>query len=92
MLGKLIDGTLITPSEMEKKKIIITNPSEESLKFNLGYKDLIIDEEPVYDEMTQYLQPIYEETDLVIIQHWEVKNYSDIEEVSIIESGEFINA
>ena len=79
MLGKLIDGILITPSEMEKKKIVITNPSEESLKFNLGYKDLIIDEQPEYDEATQYLQSIYEETDLVIIQHWEVKDYPDIE-------------
>ena len=28
---------------MEKKKIVITNPGEESLKFNLGYKDLIIE-------------------------------------------------
>lgn len=91
MLGKLMDGILITPSEMEKKKIIITNPSEESLKFNLGYKDLIIDEQPEYDETTQYLQAIYEETDLIIIQHWEVKDYSDIE-MPMIESGEFINA
>ena len=72
MLGKLIDGTLITPSEMERKKIIITNPSEESLKFNLGYKDLIVDEQPEYDEMTHYLKTIYEETDATIIQHWEV--------------------
>ena len=76
---------------MEKKKIVITNPGEESLKFNLGYKDLIIDEQPVYDEVTQYLNSIYEETDLVIIQHWEIKNYSNIE-ISTIESGEFINA
>ena len=72
MLGKLIDETLITPSEMERKKIIITNPSEESLKFNLGYKDLIVDEQPEYDEMTHYLKTIYEETDATIIQHWEV--------------------
>ena len=73
MLGKLIDNMLFTPSNMEKKKIVITNPSEESLKFNLGYKDLIVDEQPVYDETIQYLQPVYEETDLVIVQHWEVK-------------------
>ena len=76
---------------MEKKKIVITNPGEESLKFNLGYKDLIIDEQPVYDEVAQYLNSIYEETDLVIIQHWEIKNYSNIK-ISTIESGEFINA
>lgn len=91
MKKRTIDGMLITPSEMEKKKIVITNPGEESLKFNLGYKDLIIDEQPVYDEVTQYLNSIYEETDLVIIQHWEIKNYSNIE-ILTIESGEFINA
>jgi len=77
MLGKLID-VLITPSEVEKKKIVITNPSKESLKFNLGYKDLIVDEKPEYDETIQYLQPIYEETEINIIQHWEIKSQSDL--------------
>jgi hypothetical protein len=86
MLGKLIDGMLITPSEMERKKIVITNPSEESLKFNLGYKDLIIDEQPEYDEMTHYLRAIYEETDTTIIQHWEVKEIPEmIEEMEVID-------
>ncbi|MEE1042950.1 MAG: hypothetical protein UH854_03200 [Clostridia bacterium] len=80
MLGKLIDGNLITPNEMEKKKIIITNPSEESLKFNLGYKDLIIDEKPEYNEETQYLKTSYEETDTTIIKHWEVKEIPPLTE------------
>ena len=78
MLGKLIDNMLFTPSEMEKKKIVITNPSEESLKFNLGYKELIVDEQPVYDETSQYLQPIYDETEASVFQHWEIKSLSDL--------------
>lgn len=80
MLGKLVNGILITPNEMEKKKIIITNPSDESLKFNLYYKDLIIDEKPVYDEETEYLNTSYEETDTKIIQHWEIAKIPPITE------------
>lgn len=72
MLGKIVNGALIVPSENEFKKIIITNPSIESLKFNMGYKDLVIDEEPNYDIETQYLVPIYEEIETTIINHWEV--------------------
>ena len=77
MLGKLIDGKLIIPDEMEKKKIVITNPTEECLKYNLGYKDLFIDAEPEYDEFTQYLHPVYEETATEIFHHWEVKELTD---------------
>lgn len=73
MLGKLVDGNLIRPSQNEFKKIIITNPSIESLKYNLGYKDLIVDVNPAYDEETQYLEAVYEETEDTIIVHWEVK-------------------
>ncbi len=74
MLGKLIKGELIKPTETERNKIIITNPSNESLKFNLGYKDLIIDAQPVYVETTHYLKPVYEETDTTITQHWEIED------------------
>lgn len=73
MLGKLVDGNLIRPSQNEFKKIIITNPSIESLKYNLGYKDLIVDEQPEYDMETHYLEAVYEETEDTIINHWEVK-------------------
>lgn len=86
MLGKIIDGNLITPSEMEKRKIVITNPSEESLKFNLGYKDLIVDEKPDYDTDTQYLNPVFEETDTEIVQHWEVKEIAEF--VEVVENTE----
>jgi len=81
MLGKLVNGVLITPSKNELKKIIITNPSVESLKFNMGYKDLVVDEEPNYDFETQYLESIFEETDTTIINHWEVKEVAELEEI-----------
>lgn len=85
MLGKLVDGVLITPSEYERKKIIITNPSDESLKFNMGYKELIIDEEPEYDAKTQYIEPEYEETDVSVIQHWVIKDIEEVMEENINE-------
>ena len=77
MLGKLVDGALVTPSEYEKKKLVITNPSDDVLKYVLKYKDLVIDEEPEYDDMTQYLEIFFEETDTKIIQKWNIKNITD---------------
>lgn len=72
MLAKVVNGRLITPSEAEKQKIVITNPAEASLKFNLGYKDLTVDETPTYDPKTQTIKSVLEETETTIIQHWEV--------------------
>lgn len=80
MLGKLIDGELITPTEMERRKIVITNPNKESLKYNMGYKDLIIDPEPQYDADAQCLIPSYEETDSTIMQHWKVEDIIPLSE------------
>ena len=72
MLGKVVNGRLVTPSESERQKIVIANPTEESLKFNLGYKDLTVDEKPTYDKATQTLKSVFEETETTITQHWEV--------------------
>lgn len=74
MLGKLIDGVLITPSANERKKIVITNPTDKILKSVMGYKDLIYDDEPEYDMENQYLEQNIEETDTTIIVHWIVKD------------------
>lgn len=85
MLAKLVDGALVTPSEYEKKKLVITNPSDDVLKYVLKYKDLVIDEDPEYDAENQYLEVVFEETDNQIIQHWEVK---DIEPIPTEENVE----
>lgn len=85
MLGKLVNGRLIQPSANERKKIVITNPTDGILKFVMKYKDLTIAPEPEYDMETQYLSPVYEETETEIIRNWEVK---DIEELEIIEMSE----
>jgi hypothetical protein len=74
MLGKLIDGVLITPSANERKKIVITNPTDKILKSVMGYKDLFYDDEPEYDIENQYLEQDIEETDTTITVHWIVKD------------------
>ena len=78
MLGKLANGTLVTPSKDELKKIIIANPTEEHLKFVMGYKDIIVDDEPELAE-NQYLVAVFEETDEAIVQHWNIGEYIEEE-------------
>lgn len=85
MLGKLVNGRLIQPSANERKKIVITNPTDKFLKLVMGYKDLSVSPEPEYDMETQYISPIYEETETEIIQNWEVKDVEIIEEPTIEE-------
>ena len=71
MLGKIINGVLITPSANELKKVVVTNPTEEQLKFIMGYKNLVVDKKPEIAE-GQYLVSAYEETETEILQHWNV--------------------
>ena len=73
MIGKIVNGVLITPTENEFKKIVVTNPTETQLKQVMGYKDLIIDEQPPVED-GKILVPTYEETETAIIQHWEVQD------------------
>jgi hypothetical protein len=81
MLGKIINGVLMTPLENEKKKIVITNPSDELLKLAMGYKDLFYDEQPEYDTETQYIEQNDEETDEAIYVHYTVKDIPSDQEV-----------
>ena len=51
---------------------IYTNPKEETL-LKAGYKELVIEDEPEYNPETQYIVPVYTETDTEIMQSWEIK-------------------
>ena len=83
MLGKLINGELVTPSDKEMEKIVITSPTEEMQKYIRGYKDVTDTEPPEYDPETQYLETIYTETDTGITVSYEVKEM----EVQTDENG-----
>ena len=51
---------------------IYTNPKEETLA-RAGYKELVTEDEPEYNPETQYVVPVYTETDTEIVQSWEIK-------------------
>lgn len=81
MLGKLINGVLMTPSENEKRKIVIANPSDELLKLAMGYKELVYDAQPEYNEEIEYIEQYYEETDEAVYVHYVVKEISTKETI-----------
>lgn len=61
------------------EKRICTNPTEEIIR-KAGYKDLVYDEQPEYDESTQYLVERYTEGDVITVSY-EVVKYDIPEEV-----------
>jgi len=70
MIAKLTDGVLVTPPD----KITFTNPPEQLLKDYAGYKDYVESPAPDYDPETQFLVPVYSETDTQIVCDWRVKD------------------
>lgn len=73
MIGKIINGVFSEPTERERAKIIIANPTDEMLKFIMGYKDVSEEEKPEYDEETEVLSPIYTENEDNITVSWKIK-------------------
>lgn len=69
MIGKLVNGALVEAP----KKIVIANPTEELLKSEMGFKDVVDDSNPMYDETKEHLVASYEEQEDKIIRHYEVK-------------------
>ena len=81
MLVKLNANGQITyfPGWIEHKDKIYTNAAAEEIAQQYGWKPLVTDETPPYDEETQYLDIMYvEETDCVR-QMWVIKNYDSVE-------------
>lgn len=72
MLAKYINKKKI---ERYKGYVIIdgiTYANNEEKAREVGYKDLVIEEQPTYDTETEYLDYFYQDGD-VITQMWEVK-------------------
>lgn len=81
MIAKLVDGTLVEPNSFEKRKVVITNPNDDILKVAFGYKDVVFDEKPTFDETKQHLEEKYNELDNKIQVIYEiVENDSIVEE------------
>lgn len=58
---------------------IISNPTERDL-VEFGYKPLIEEEIPTYDEETEYLEITYINEEDRIVKHYEVKEIPDEQE------------
>ena len=59
-------------------KVTISNPTKKLYEqFGYNPKALRIEAEPEYDIETQYLMPIYAETETEIVQTWEIKEVTE---------------
>lgn len=60
---------------VEHEDRIYTNPEKgyPEILQALGYKELVEEEQPEYNEETQYIEPLYVENGEKIIKKWEVK-------------------
>lgn len=90
-----ISSTEITPynGEILKRYVgsklikIISNPTERDL-VEFGYKPLIKEEIPTYDEETEYIEKTYLDEVDRIVEHYEVKPIPEPEELENIENIE----
>lgn len=59
-------------------KVTISNPTKKLYEqFGYSPKTLRIEAEPEYDIETQYLMPVYMETETEIVQTWEIKEVTE---------------
>lgn len=64
----------------ESIKLYIANPTEEQLRF-VGYKEMVEDEVPNYDEETQYIEEVYTETETEICKSFVIKDIETTETI-----------
>ena len=57
----------------------ITYANNEEKAREVGYKELRIDEQPTYNEQTEWLDYEYEELKTIIKQHWVVREIEEVE-------------
>ena len=63
-------------------KVTISNPTKKLYEqFGYNPKALRIEAEPEYDIETQYLMPVYMETETEIVQTWEIKEVTENEDI-----------
>lgn len=79
MLVKFIDKETI---EVFKNyyidgETVYTNAEAEKFAIEQGYKELIIEDKPEYNEQEKYLTDYFEETTNNVIQKWKVNEIQD---------------
>ena len=79
MLAKYINEKRI---ERYKGYVIIdgiTYANNETKAREVGFKELRIEEQPTFDEQTEWLDYNYEELKTIIKQHWVVRESEEVE-------------
>lgn len=66
MLAKLIDGVLKEATDAERRKAVITNLSDDQMKFVYGYEDWTKEPYPEYDPETQWVEESYDDENKVV--------------------------
>lgn len=80
MIGKIINGQLYYPTEEEQQKIIVSNPTEDILKYIMGFKEIVTNDIPEYDSTTQILVENYTEDGDKIVISYTVETLPKVEE------------
>ena len=57
----------------------ITYANNETKAREVGFKDLVVDEQPEYNPETEWLDYEYEELKTIIKQHWVVREIEEVE-------------
>ena len=81
MIGKIINGQLYYPTEEEQQKIIVSNPTEDILKYVMGFKEIVTGDIPKYDSATQTLVENYVENGDKIVITYAVEDLPIIEDI-----------
>lgn len=81
MIGKIINGQLYYPTEDEQQKIIVSNPTEDILKYVMGFKEIVTEDIPKYDSATQTLVENYSEEGDKITVTYTVEDLPIIEDI-----------
>ncbi len=86
MLGKIIDGRLQIAGRIVKEgNTTITNPTEEKLR-ELGYKDLIYNPQPEYDNEEEKLVETYTDEGITILVGYDKVALTNEEHNAIIQA------
>lgn len=90
-IGKVVNDVVVTPTENEKKKAVVTNPDKETLKVAFGYMDMEVGEQPEYDAEKQYIEQVHEIVEEeVVVKKPILKVYYVVKDILTENVGEIV--
>lgn len=82
MLVKFIDKETIEvfKNYYINNEVVYTNAEAEKFAVEQGYKELVIEDKPKYNEQEEFLTEYFEETEKNVFKKWEVKKILETQE------------